>query len=125
MALQPVTTFDEACQKIEGITDRLGKSIDPKIKLLVASLNMWGIETKASCQGHKDRKPGHPWIDIQYPHIERAGKLLCVPNIKLQLGWCFVPYASWLRWQPSDLSKPLCVLQGQCNILADYLINYE
>lgn len=47
------------------VTDQLGKGIDEGILETVIALNVLGIETTASCEGHPERGTGAPWIDIE------------------------------------------------------------
>ncbi len=53
-----------AVQEVLGIRDRLGKPVDPGIRLAVIALRAAGFETAASCQGHLDHGEPFPWIDI-------------------------------------------------------------
>ncbi len=46
-------------------TDGLGLGIDPGIIELVAGLNLIGVNTTASCEGHLDWGLPYPWIDIE------------------------------------------------------------
>ncbi|OYT38168.1 hypothetical protein B6U82_00495 [Candidatus Pacearchaeota archaeon ex4484_31] len=41
--------------------------LDPKIVKLVKAINYFGIETKASCQGHLRRGHPFPWVSIWPP----------------------------------------------------------
>lgn len=48
--------------------DGLGYPIDKGIKDLVIALNLLGIETIASCEGHLERALAYPWVEINiYP----------------------------------------------------------
>lgn len=59
--------WDEKNQEIDGITDRLGMPIDNGIKEAVIGLNLFGLTTSQSCEGHLDRGLPAPWIYIQEP----------------------------------------------------------
>jgi glutathione synthase/RimK-type ligase-like ATP-grasp enzyme len=54
--------------EINSLVDALGAHIDPGIKEAVIALNLLGINTIASCEGHMDEENGHgtdfPWIDV-------------------------------------------------------------
>lgn len=49
---------------IDTIGDRLGMGIDEGVKDTIVALNLNGIETSQSCEGHLDRAIAAPWIDI-------------------------------------------------------------
>ncbi|HUC31094.1 MAG TPA: hypothetical protein VMR99_00185 [Candidatus Paceibacterota bacterium] len=71
--------WDETAARVEKITDRLEKPIDEGIKEGVIALNVFDINTAASCEGHIDRGTYAPWINIQaeIPRdlIEEIGEL--------------------------------------------------
>jgi len=61
--------LDSLAKYVDGITDRLGTPIEPKIKPLVIALNYKGYRTTASCQGHSLKE----WEDrIQRIHGDNA-----------------------------------------------------
>lgn len=47
-----------------NVKDKLGKGIDAGIIESVAAINLLGINTDASCEGHTDHGSPAPWIDI-------------------------------------------------------------
>lgn len=51
--------FDES-----KIKDAEGTPLDNKISRLIKYLNMIGLNTTASCQGHKNQELSFPWIDF-------------------------------------------------------------
>ncbi len=53
--------------EMEHIRDGMGKGLDPHIKETVAVLQLLGLHTQQSCQGHIDHGVAAPWIDIQSP----------------------------------------------------------
>lgn len=55
-------------EELDGVGDKLGLGIDPKIKETVATLILLGINTSGSCEGHPDRALAAPWIDIDAPN---------------------------------------------------------
>lgn len=55
-------------EKIEHIGDALGFPIDPNIRETVAALNLSGMPTSASCEGHTDRGRGAPWVEVEAPN---------------------------------------------------------
>lgn len=56
--------WSEVVAKFSQVTDRLGKPIDKGIFDTVVVLNMLGIHTYQSCEGHSDRGLAYPWVDI-------------------------------------------------------------
>lgn len=56
--------WEEAAARFARMTDSLGKPIDPGIFEAVVALNLLGIRTVASCEGHQEWGVPHPWIDI-------------------------------------------------------------
>ena len=53
--------------KVARWTDALGERVDLGIRDAVVALNLTGIPTEASCEGHLDHgKPG-PWVEIGVP----------------------------------------------------------
>ncbi len=49
---------------VAQMKDKLGRGIDPGIFETVIVLNLLGIPTTQSCEGHLDRAAGAPWVDI-------------------------------------------------------------
>lgn len=50
---------------VDNVGDRLGLPVDEGIKESVVALNVFGINTSGSCEGHLDRGIAAPWIDVQ------------------------------------------------------------
>jgi hypothetical protein len=60
--------WDTMSAEVSHWIDGIGCHIDKEIKDTVIALNLMGIETTGSCEGHLDRGFAYPWIDIQtYP----------------------------------------------------------
>lgn len=57
-------TWEETAKHFRRVVDRLGKPIDEGIFETVVALNMLGITTRASCEGHLAWGLPYPWIDI-------------------------------------------------------------
>lgn len=51
-------------REVDTWTDALGLPIDPKIKSLVVALNVLGVKTTASCEGHLEWGCASPWVDL-------------------------------------------------------------
>ncbi|MCX6737936.1 MAG: hypothetical protein NTY11_00760 [Candidatus Parcubacteria bacterium] len=65
MALPLNKKLKDIRERIEGITDKLGKPIEQGIKETVVMLNAFDIKTSQSCEGHfeEDQKTA-PWVLI-------------------------------------------------------------
>jgi len=59
------STWEETAKQYRRVVDKLGKKIDEGIFDTVVALNMAGVTTRASCEGHLDWGVPHPWIDIE------------------------------------------------------------
>lgn len=69
--------------KFLQVRDRLGKGIDAGILETVIVLNLLGIYTTQSCEGHIDWGKGGPWIIIEEENMEELD--LQVRNIFTQV----------------------------------------
>jgi len=58
-------TWDEMATLCQRVADRLGTPLDPHIFEIVVALNLLGIVTIASCEGHEDHGTHAPYIDIK------------------------------------------------------------
>ena len=65
-----MATWNEAIEQFSRVTDAVGKPIDVGIFETVVALNMSGIVTRQSCEGHLDWGLPYPWIEIQ-PELEQ------------------------------------------------------
>ncbi|MFH1129559.1 MAG: hypothetical protein V1686_02380 [Patescibacteria group bacterium] len=55
-------------RQVDEIADKLGMPIDKEIKDAVVALNVWGIPTSQSCEGHLQEKgASFPWIEVYAP----------------------------------------------------------
>lgn len=66
--------WDEACQQFRKTTDRLGMPIDDGIFELVVALNLLGVNTRQSCEGHLDHGTFAPWVTFTTPGIDERYK---------------------------------------------------
>lgn len=55
-------------KEIERYADALGYGIDGNIKETLVALNIFGLPTTASCEGHIDRGISAPWVEISAPN---------------------------------------------------------
>jgi len=56
--------WEEALRRIERTVDKLGHPVDLGIKETVVGLNLCGINTSGSCEGHEDHGTFAPYIDV-------------------------------------------------------------
>lgn len=73
-------TWDEGREAVQQFTDRLGCSVDEGIMETVVALNLLGLHTSQSCQGHLDHGHPYPWIDFETegcPGYEQAQEDAC------------------------------------------------
>jgi hypothetical protein len=54
-------------EEVSRWVDGLGERVDPGIKDTVVALNLLGIPTVSSCEGHLDHGRTLPWVDIGLP----------------------------------------------------------
>jgi hypothetical protein len=69
------TTWEGAEALARRITDRIGCPIDNGILETVVVLNLLGLRTCASCEGHLDYGTPYPWIDFEtdeFPSFKQA-----------------------------------------------------
>ncbi|GHO66856.1 hypothetical protein KSC_057480 [Ktedonobacter sp. SOSP1-52] len=62
--------WGEACQQFRKTTDRLGMPIDEGIFETVVVLNLLGVKTRQSCEGHLERGSFAPWVTLTTPGID-------------------------------------------------------
>ena len=60
-------SFEEAEAEVRRWGDRQGNGIDPLIVPIVVGLNLSGIRTIQSCQGHLDSGFAYPWVMFERP----------------------------------------------------------
>src|SRR4051812_35177425 len=58
-------TWSDIEEKFKRVADRLGRPIDDGIFKTVVALNVLGISTRMSCEGHLDHGLPYPWVDIE------------------------------------------------------------
>jgi hypothetical protein len=54
--------WQEVVQNASQFADKLGRGLDPGITDTVIALNMLGIPTTQSCEGHLDHGRPYPWV---------------------------------------------------------------
>lgn len=57
--------WDNISNDVDHWIDGIGYPIDRDIKEIVVALNIMGIKTVASCEGHFDHGYLYPWIDLE------------------------------------------------------------
>lgn len=56
--------WKELAEEFSHVTDKIGRPIDEGIFEIVVALNMLGIHTRQSCEGHLDHGFAYPWIAL-------------------------------------------------------------
>jgi len=62
--------WDEMAREVDTWTDGLGMPIDEKIKDTIIVLNLLGLKTQQSCEGHLDHGRLYPWISFEIEDAE-------------------------------------------------------
>ncbi|HEY4033549.1 MAG TPA: hypothetical protein VGL94_06245 [Ktedonobacteraceae bacterium] len=70
ISIEKEKQWDEIAERASRITDKLGMPIDQGILETVIVLNLLGITTKQSCEGHMDHGIPAPWIFFTTPGID-------------------------------------------------------
>src|SRR5687767_10818868 len=62
--INDLKSWNQKIEELKGVGDKLGMGIDGGILEMVAALNLNGIKTTQSCEGHLDRALAYPWVQI-------------------------------------------------------------
>lgn len=62
--------WQRMAERYAQITDKLGKGIDAGIMETVIVLNLLGMPTRQSCEGHLEHGTCAPWIDVYAPGLD-------------------------------------------------------
>lgn len=109
--------------------------IDQKVKLLVFALNVCGIATERSCEGHEGFDEGYhtfPWVTIYHEYdleklelvVNNYNSLVANSNDELsrwKIGFNISARKYWIF--PKDNYKRLSSLQKESGILARFIIS--
>ena len=60
----PERQYEEMCKRVATFTDKLGATVDSGIFEMVVALNLLGLHTLQSCEGHLDHGYPYPWVTI-------------------------------------------------------------
>jgi len=60
----PEQRYQEMSERVSTFTDKLGMPIDPGIFETVVVLNLLGLHTFQSCEGHLDHGCPYPWVTL-------------------------------------------------------------
>lgn len=74
--------LEEVREAVKNIRSSDGKPIEPKIEPLVTGLQVWGVWTTMSCEGHQDHGLGFPWVMIQFKYVGKVARILCEWNYR-------------------------------------------
>ncbi|GCE14804.1 hypothetical protein [Tengunoibacter tsumagoiensis] len=81
---QQPTGWNKQASQLASVTDLTGKSIDPGILETVIALNLLGVETTSSCEGHLDHGTPAPWVDFHAVGTEEIRHQANIANKQLQ-----------------------------------------
>ena len=80
--------YREMQATVARMTDKLGLPVDAGIVETVVLLNLFGIPTSASCEGHLEHGTGAPWVDIEatgvFAQMEVATRLFQQATLRKQ-----------------------------------------
>ncbi len=73
---EKLAEWESMSQQVNSWTDKLGKPVDENIKETVIVLNLLGLKTVRSCEGHLDSGCSYPWVDMDLsnPHFDELSK---------------------------------------------------
>ncbi len=88
-------SWQTVTEQMEQTTDALGKGIDPGIFETVVALNVLGIPTVGSCEGHLERAVAAPWVDVEPPEAlslrQRLRELQAQEGVQRTPGATYIP----------------------------------
>ncbi len=67
----PEQRYQEMHERVATFTDKLGMAVDPGIFETVVVLNLLGLHTFQSCEGHLDHGVPYPWVTVMDEEQER------------------------------------------------------
>ena len=79
--------WEQKSREIDGIKDKLGKGIDGGIKETVIALQLFGINTTQSCEGHLNWGIAAPWVEVAAPPSSLSER-----SSSFHLRWYTVEY---------------------------------
>ncbi len=60
----PEHRYEEMRAYVFSLTDKQGEPVDPGIFKAVVALNLLGVRTFQSCEGHLDHGCPYPWVTV-------------------------------------------------------------
>jgi hypothetical protein len=97
--------------EVDALRDRLGKSVDRGIRETVAILQLIGLHTWQSCEGHLDWGLPAPWVRLYVPETEKLREEI-------------IPLNDWLEEHDEDTVEYDQILQ-KLNRLREQEGRYE
>lgn len=129
--------LDEVRREVAAAKDRLGMSVDKGIRNLVVGLRAWGVDTDASCEGHRNHGAPFPWVDVPRRHTRRLLLLVSLWNSVApaderrgkakwrEREWVILPISSLIRLVPGDRGRPLKEMQRRAGGFGCFLQDIE
>lgn len=116
--------WDGMSNDVDHWIDGIGYPIDKGIKEIVVALNMMGVKTLASCEGHFDHGYSYPWIDIDpfSPEVQKwmadlISKMEQIQNEEKKLEAKF-PDLSFRAITQQPEAETLMSLYGESHIIS-------
>jgi hypothetical protein len=97
--------WEEKAREIKQTTEKLGHPIENGIKDVVIALNLVGLPTSASCEGHHNWGLGAPWVEIaasKRPKWRFVGERESFERVAKEHG---IPLQQLRRGKPPELRK--------------------
>ncbi len=76
--------YQEMCKRVSTLTDTLGATIDSGIFETVVVLNLLGLHTSQSCEGHLNHGYPYPWVTITDDERSRTFNRIWLSVCKLE-----------------------------------------
>src|SRR5260370_15805017 len=111
-------SWQEAQAQVSAFTDRLGTPIDAGILETVVVLNLLGLQTFQSCEGHLTHGLAYPWVSLVNPLLSgrfvRRWQAVCQLEEQAKASGTAQAYDSYLaehvrlqmdvtRWEEEDV----------------------
>ena len=113
--------YEHVKEEVDRITDGLGKPIEEGIKELVISLQMHGLRTEMSCEGHFDSGRGYPWVMVSIQDAVSLSVLVGIQN-RPNISRGVRNYNRWIICPSYNLTlMPMDTLRSLTQLRADAL----
>lgn len=126
-------TWQAVTEQMRRTLDGLGKGIDPGIFETVVALNVLGIPTVASCEGHLERAIAAPWVEIEPGEVlalrQQLRELQDQEGIQRTPGTTYLPSEAVARLRQTIKEHQLAARRALMDVLdafyCDRLVPYD